>query len=128
MNKERIRYILIILGVLDLVSFYRTYNTGMWILESWKHSHTLEILEFILILSFLFSGILLIIGKKISLVIYYFQFPFKLAFLFLTFGFVLRIVGLPIHSLAYKILLGFIIGLETVRLFFTIWIHRRYSG
>jgi len=34
MTREQIRYSLVILGILDLVSFYRTYETGFYMWEN----------------------------------------------------------------------------------------------
>ena len=123
MNSKNIRYILIVVGILDLISFYRTYQAGLWILEGIAYTRWILLLKLVLILSFPFSGVLSILGKRAGLVLYYFQFPLKLAFLITSFGFVLQI--LPLTAFTYRIVLGLVVGLETVRLFLTIRMHRK---
>ena len=85
----------------------------------------LSILEILLIVSLIATGILSIMRKKISLIIYYIQFPLKLGFVILTFAFLFRLFGFQYNSNEYRMLLWFIAFLEIARLIFTIMIHKR---
>lgn len=128
------------LGVLDLVSFFRYYRLGQGIwdvrgafeyydemnLSDVLITFGIPILSVIMVLSLIASGVFLILGRKTGIVISYFQFPLRLMFLTLTFGFVLGFPGLRIDTLTYKTLLAFIAGLELIRLIFSIWVHRKY--
>ena len=121
MNKN----LLIVFGLIDLVSFIQTYKLGVSILDSIEHFPIMSILEILLIISLIASGVLSIMRKKISLIIYYFQIPLRIAFMILTFGFVLKIFGLQYDSVGYKVIVGITFLLELARLIFTIMIHKR---
>ena len=143
MTREQIRYSLIILGILDIVSFYRTYETGfyMWdniiaTLDFGSGSETelwdkllilgIPILSLTLVLLLVASGLFLIMGKKTGIIIYYFEFPLRLAFLTLTFGFIFKLFGLQVDTWTYKLALTLIIGIELLRLIYSIWTQRKY--
>ncbi|MBN1251000.1 MAG: hypothetical protein JXA16_02620, partial [Bacteroidales bacterium] len=61
-----------------------------------------------------------------ALIIYYFQFPFKLAFMILTFGFLLKLSIIPQESILFKIILFTVFLLEFFRLIYSILIHKKY--
>lgn len=139
MTREQIRYILIVLGVLDIVSFLRTsevvlyasdklLNTLNLEMELWDKVFVIGIpmLNFTLALLLLASGLLLILRKKAGIIIYYFEVPLRLLFLNLTFWFVLRLPGLQVDSWTYKIVLALVVGLELLRLVFLIQTQRKY--
>ena len=88
----------------------------------------ISIPEMLLIISLVASGVLSIMRKKISLIIYYFQFPLRITFMILTFGFLLRILALQYDSVGYKILLGVTFLLEITRLIIIIMIHKKEYG
>lgn len=117
--------ILIAFGLLDILSFVLSYKIGVNMLNSIGQIPILSILEILLIVSLIVSGIFSIMRKKVSLIIYYFQFPFKLGFVILTFAFLLRLFEFQYNSNGYQILLWFIGLLEIARLIFTIMIHKR---
>jgi hypothetical protein len=117
--------LLIAFGLLDLYSFVRTYKIGISMFDNIEHFPIMSILEIILIVSLIASGVLSILRKKISLIIYYAQIPLRLAFMILTFGFLLRVFGLQYDSIGYKILVGITLLLEIARLTFSIMIHKR---
>jgi hypothetical protein len=139
MTKEHIRYILILLGVLDLVSFFRACEV---VLYTWdKILNTLSshmeladkvfgigipMLNLTIALLLLASGLFLILGKKTGIIIYYFEVPLRLLFLNLTFWFVFRLPGLRVDTWTYKIVLAFVVGLELLRLVFSIWTQRKH--
>ena len=120
-----IKNILIVFGLLDLYSFVRLYKFGIKMFDNIEHFPIMTILEILLIVSLIASGIFSILRKKISLIIYYVQIPLRLAFMILTFGFLLKLFGLQYDSVGYKILVGFTFLLEIARLTFTIMIHKR---
>lgn len=117
--------LLIAFGLLDILSFIQSYKIGVNMLNSIGHIPILSILEILLIVSLIASGIFSIMRKKVSLIIYYIQFPFKLGFVILTFAFLFRLFGFQYNSNEYQILLWFIGLLEIARLIFTIMIHKR---
>jgi hypothetical protein len=119
------RIVLLIFGLLDLFSFVRTYKIGISMLDSIEHFPIMSVLEILLIFSLIGSGVLSILRKKISLIIYYAQIPLRLAFMILTFGFLLKLFGLQYDSIGYKILVGLTFLLEIARLTFSIMIHKR---
>ena len=138
MTREKVTYILIVLGVLDLFSFYKNYESGMRILltSSWEVGDTggltdtlflaIMILNILFLLSLLASGFLSIFRPHKGLHIYYFQFPFRLIFVTLTFGFILGLTKFNISSWEYKVTMWLVTGLELFRLFFSIWIKQKY--
>jgi len=117
--------LLIAFGLLDLISFVHSYKIGINMLNSIGQIPILSILEILLIVSLIATGILSIMRKKISLIIYYIQFPLKLGFVILTFAFLFRLFGFQYDSNEYRMLLWFIAFLEIARLIFTIMIHKR---
>jgi hypothetical protein len=121
-----IKYGLILFGIFDLLSFWRTYKIGLSMIDNLEHFPLISILEMVLILSLIVSGTLSILRNKSALIIYYFQFPLRLAFMVLTFGFLLKIFGLSYDSIMYKLILGLTYLLEVGRLGYTIVIHKRY--
>ena len=82
-------------------------------------------LEILLILSFMVSGVLSIMRKKIALVLYYFQMPLRLTFVILTFGFLINIFGFQFNSIGFKVMFILTSLLEIARLIFTIMLHKR---
>jgi hypothetical protein len=139
MTKERTNYILIIFGLLDLVSFMRTYKMiqfnwdGIFFaisadLTFWNR--VLGIVTPILYLALIFmlvpSGLLLILKNKLGLIIYYLEFPLRLFFVTLTFGFVIKFLGLQMGTLTYTLMMTLVYILEIGRLVFTIWSHKKY--
>lgn len=117
--------LLIAFGFFDLISFVQSYRIGINMLNSIGQIPILSILEILLIVSLIASGIFSIMRKKISLIIYYIQFPLKLGFVILTFAFLFKLFGLQYNSSGYSILLWIIVLLEIARLIFSIMIHKR---
>ncbi len=140
MTKEKVKYVLMAFGLLDLFGFYRAYENGLNILLTglWgdlKMGGLTDIiftaimtLNSILVLSLILSGLLSLFKPRVSFLVYYFQFPLRLIFLTLTFGFILRLPGLQIDSWTYKFILAFVVGLEIFRLIFTITTKKKYFG
>ena len=117
--------VLIILGLLDLFSFSQTDKVGLILLDNFKYFPLMNSLEILLILSFMVSGVLSIMRKKIALVLYYFQMPLRLTFVILTFGFLINIFGFQFNSIGFKVMFILTFLLEIARLIFTIMLHKR---
>jgi hypothetical protein len=121
-----IKYLLIFLGILDLLSFIQTIDLAWQNINNLSDLPVIQILAVLLIVSLLASGVLSILMKKSSLIIYYSQFLFKMAFFILTFGFVLNFIGFQNDTIFYKIIATVIMMLELGRLIYTIYVHRKY--
>jgi len=117
--------ILIAFGLLDLLAFAKTYKIMFKMIENFS---LISIPEIFLIISLIASGIFSIMRKKSSLIIYYFQFPLKITFVIMTFGFLFKMLGFQYDSVGYKILLGVTFLLEITRLIITIMIHKKEFG
>jgi hypothetical protein len=120
------RNILIFLGVLDIISFVRTYSFGLKLIKDIASLNVLDILEVILIISLILSGTLSLLRKKMSLIVYYIQFPFRIGFMIFTFGFLLEIFGFRYDAVMYKVMVVLIIVLELLRLVYSIFIQIKY--
>jgi hypothetical protein len=125
--------LLVVFGLLDLISLFMTFRLGLKLLDEivnpaglpifWIIYHVFEV---VLIASLLISGILSILKSKSSLIVFYIQFPFKFAFMILSFGFFLKMFGIPYDSMIYKFMAFTVMTLEIARLAITIRIHRKY--
>ncbi len=118
------KYGLLLCGFLDIVSFIRTSKLGLKLLDFTGYRidlySVMSVLELILILSLPITGILLLLRKKAGIILYYCQFPFRIGFLILSFGFLLRIFRLSFNTTAYYIVLVIVILMEILRLSFSI--------
>lgn len=117
--------LLIAFGFLDLFSFIQSFKIGINMINSIEQIPIFSILEILLIISLIPSGIFSIMRKKISLIIYFIQFPLKLVFVILTFAFLFILFGFKYNSNEYTILLWLIVLLEIARLIFSIMIHKK---
>jgi hypothetical protein len=111
--------LMLIFGTLDLFLFYKNFPQLMRAVENYSAS-VVNVLVILLILSLLVSGPLIMVGNKIGFVVYYFQFPFRLAFFVVTFGFLYKILGPHPGTFSDGMLRATIFGLEAVRLMLTI--------
>ena len=116
---------LILFGLLDLVSFVVTYKFVIKVIENIDRFSLLSIPEILLIVSLIASGVLSIMRKKTSLIIYYIQFPLRVTFMILTFGFIFKLLGFQYDSVGYRILVVITFLLEIIRLLITIMIHKK---
>jgi hypothetical protein len=123
------RFIFICFGLLDLLAFYRGFPTLARIFENYDVSalipNVLPAIMVLLIVSLLVSGPLTIVGNRYGYIIYYFQFPLRLALLTgLTFGFVLKLLHFQVGTFAHGMLMATVFAFEAVRLMLTISTHR----
>jgi hypothetical protein len=119
------RGIFICFGLLDLFAFYRSFPTLNRIFENYDVSalipNVLPAITVLLIVSLLVTGPLTIMGNKYGYVIYYFQFPLRLAFLAgLTFGFVLKFFPMQVGTFGQGMMMATVIAFEAIRLMLTI--------
>lgn len=124
------RIIFIGFGLLDLLAFYRCSPILNRIIENHDFSalipSVLPAFNLLLILSLLATGPLCIVGNKYAHTIYYFQFPFRLAFLTaLTFGFMLKLYPMQVGTFGHGMMMATVIALEAIRLMITIQAHRK---
>jgi hypothetical protein len=126
MTKSTTYYICIALGLFDLFSLVRTYETGLRILNGIDSGSFILTINLLVIISLIPSAVLWITFRRMAPILYYFQFPFKLLTFVLTFGFLLKISKAPLDSWQYKTLILFIFALEILRLVFAIRTHRKY--
>ena len=110
---------MVIFGALDLYSFYRSFPQVVRVAENYSGG-IVPLLTILLIASLLVSGPLFMLGNKLGYIMYYFQFPFRLALFIVTFGFISRFIPTQQGTLAHGMLLATIFALEAVRLMLTI--------
>ena len=96
--------LLVLFGILDFLTVIQIYELLKNIFNKFYYLPIINTIEITIIISLLFSGTLSILQKKKALIIYYFQFPFKLAFMILTFGFLLKLSIIPQESILFKII------------------------
>lgn len=119
--------LLLLFGLLDIVTLIRSYQHIIPRPSSWTEYPLITITSSILYASLIFSAYFLIRKEKAGLWLTYFQFPLRMAFLVLSFGFLLITARLfNDQSAIYSIMMWFVIGLEIVRLIITIVIHKKY--
>lgn len=110
---------MVVFGALDLYSFYRSFPQLVRVVENYS-AGIAPVLTILLIVSLLVSGPLFMLENKLGYTIYYFQFPLRLAFFVVTFGFISRVVSTQQGTFAHGMLLATIFALEAVRLMLTI--------
>lgn len=119
--------LLILFGLLDIVTLVRSYGHWTNLLGQWDNFHWITIGNLVIYLSLLLSSYFLIRQNKLGLWVTYGQFPLRLAFMVLSFGFLLTLTNLLDSGQAiYGILMWGLLGLEIVRLVMTIQVHRKY--
>lgn len=116
-------------GLLDLYAFYRSFPLLDQIFTQSEVStwipRVLPAMTVILTISLLASGPLTVVGRPLGYVVYYLQFPLRLAVVTcLTFGFVFRLIPTQVGTMAHGMLTATAFGLEAVRLMLTIRKHR----
>jgi hypothetical protein len=118
--------ILFVFGLLDLLSFSITCR---FLIKLFENLSMFSIAEMLLIVSLIASGVLSIMKKRISLIIYYFQFPLRISFMILTFSFLNLIFALQYNTIGHRILFGVVTLFEIFRLVISIMVHRKeYRG
>ena len=125
--------ILVIFGILDLILIFRfghyAVTNFFYVFKYIGKSSAFPLLleattRFLFFISLIFSSIFLIIQKRIGCIISYAQFPFRMAFLSLSFGFLAHLNVFFHNQSFYFGIICFCIILEIGRLIVTIVIHR----
>ena len=126
-SKLFMKKFLILFGLLDILTLIRSYRHIIPHEGSWTEYPLMTISSSLLYISLIFSAYFLIRQQKIGLWITYLQFPFRMAFLVLSFGFLTMASRLfnNNYSFAYNFLLWLVIGLEIARVIISIVIHRK---
>jgi hypothetical protein len=119
--------ILVVFGVLDIITLVRSYR----VLEDLTTDLTIfpwiTLGSIISYSSLAVSAFFLVKQNKLGLWLTYGQFPLRLLFMILSFGFLLTLNRfLGGHKTSYDILAFVAIGLEVARLVITVVIHRRF--
>lgn len=122
---SRMKYAFTIFALLDVVSFLRgidfVLNAGFRSIPD----NFLMIARVLLLISFLFSAIFFILRRKHALTIYFFQFPIRLLFMTLSFGFLLHLFGGAYGTIIYWIVINVVFGLELLRLVYSVVLQRK---
>ncbi len=127
--KSHTRMLLLAFGFLDALLLVRFFHQLAWparvfdgMLPLW--AALLEICRPVLLASFAFSSVGLWLGRRWAMVLSYVQFPFRLVFVLLTFGFISKLATLPGLAAGYSMFIILAMLLEVARLLATIMIHR----
>ena len=119
--------LLTLFGLLDIVTIIRSNRHIIHPTSSWTLFPLISACICVTFISLVFSAYFLIRQKKAGLWITYGQFPLLISFVVLSFGFLFEVNRLLGEgSQTYLIIFWVLVGLEVLRLIFTIVIHRRY--
>ncbi len=118
------KFFLRFLAICDLITFLNvakllwnyitTIFSGFWFIN---------IITITLILSLLATAYFNFYNPRLGIKIYYFQFPFRFAFVIMTFGFLTFLNRLTSNDIS-QTLIFIAMGLELLRLVFSILTHR----
>jgi uncharacterized membrane protein len=123
----QLKKLLHLFGILDIITLIRSHEHLIPGSTAWINYPLITIASSVLYASLIFSAYFLIRKHKAGLWLTYIQFPLRLAFLVLSFGFLLMAVrSFNDQPGTYSFMLWFVTGLEIVRLIITIVIHKKY--
>ena len=122
--------LLMLFGLLDIISIIRSYEPITLLLTNLTDLYWLQLLNLALFILLGLSAYFLLNQRKAGLWLAYGQFPLRLGFMVLSFGFLFSLHNiLGGHGDTHKILAWILMGFEFVRLFITILIHKKfYTG
>ena len=123
---QEMKKLLIVFGIFDTITLARNYSrvVGLVTSDTYDWIVLCNILLFVLLIP---SSYFLVRQNKIGLWLYYGQFPLRLAFQTLSFGFLWPIVGYTEDPTRFAYIAAMILGvLEIARLVCSIFIHRKY--
>jgi hypothetical protein len=119
--------LLILFGILDIVTLIRNFKIIKGLASDLTHFPVIVTANMLVYSSLIFSSYFLIRQNKLGLWITYAQFPLRLLFATLSFGFLLTMNRFfQLEELEYKIFVATVMGLELVRLIISIQIHRKH--
>ena len=93
--------------------FAQDFNLEEWVII---YTMALNVVQAFLLLSLAITGFAFLTVQRWASIVYYFQFPFRVIFMTLTFGFITYANILFQNLAAYYTLLGIALVLEVVRL------------
>jgi hypothetical protein len=115
----------LLFGFLDIITLIRSYEHLIPSLQEWIDFPLMTVASSLLYASLIFSAYFSLRQQKMGLWITYFQFPFRMAFLVLSFGVLLMISPLLNNPTNYyRIMIWVLVGLEILRLIFSIVMYR----
>jgi hypothetical protein len=122
--------LLIVFGILDVVTLIKDFKDPVDTGFTSASPYFLAVIigTLLIYLSLILSAYFLIRQSKVGLWLTYAQFPLRLFFVVLSFGFLLSVNPFQMDEIGYKYFIGVLMGLEIVRLIITIQIHRKYFG
>ena len=116
-----------IFGLLDIITLVRSYKHIIPRTIDWSDFSFITTGNILLYTSLFLSAYFLLVKKKAGLWLTYGQFPLRLALVVFSFGFLFTLNRLfDNHSESYRIIFWSLLGLEILRLIYTIRIHRKY--
>ena len=120
-----------IFGLLDIFTLIRSYKHIIPNSFQWTNFPLITTANFLLYVLLIFSAYFLLRYRKIGLWLTYIEFPLRIAFVTLSFGFLFIITRFfkqhsTVNNEPYRIIFWVLIVLEIIRLIFTIQIHRKY--
>ena len=114
-------------GLLDIITLIRSYHLIIPRTSTLTDFPVIAITNTLLYVLLILSSYFLLRQNKIGLWLTYIEFPLRLAYLVLSFGFLLMLSRLFHNKTgSYRIILWILVAFEILRLIFTIQIHRKY--
>lgn len=123
--QRRIRYAFTIFALLDMVSFIRSLDGISAIIRLNAFFDIIRLVSLILFISYLATAVLFMLKKKSALLIYFGQFPLRIFFFSLSFGFLIDLIGFSHGQLANIILISLLFVLEIARMIYSIILYRK---
>jgi hypothetical protein len=117
--------LLILFGILDVMTLALNYRHISKLIGQLTNPYWTTIGSLLTFISLILSAYFLIKQRKLGLWLTYGQFPFRVLFVIMSFGFLLRIVSIDQGQIEYLIFMWILLGLEIGRLICTIYIHKK---
>jgi hypothetical protein len=118
--------LLIVFGILDIITIawgFAEIAEVFWDRSIYVHT-TFSVVVFYGVL--LFSAYFLIRKKKPGLLLTYVQFPFRVAYMNLSFGFMMPLLTASDQLVNSPILMAFLVMMEVARIICTGYIHKKH--
>ena len=124
---NNMKKLLTVFGILDALTLIQSYRIIIPLIRDLHYAPFFLGINLLIYISLILSSYFLIKQNKFGIWLTYGQFPLRLLYLTLSFGFLLLMNQfLQFEDLRYRIFIGFLVGLEILRLIITILIHRKY--
>lgn len=126
-EQRRMRYAFTIFALLDIVSFMRSLDGISAIIRVNAFFDIVRLASLILFITYLATAVLFMLKKKLALLIYFGQFPLRIFFFSLSFGFLKDLIGNTHGQIVGVVLISSLFALEIARLIYSIILYRKYS-